>query len=107
MPAFKYKALDSGGKVVKGVLEGDSERQIRTQLRSKKLRPLEVAAASKRPLATGSSGRAGLFGPRLNASEVALVTRQLSTLVASSLPLDECLQAAAEQTRKASTKALL
>ncbi len=107
MPAFKYKALDSGGKVVKGVLEGDSERQIRTQLRSKKLRPLEVATASKRPLVTGSSGRAGLFGPRLNASEVALVTRQLSTLVASSLPLDECLQAAAEQTRKASTKALL
>ena len=107
MPAFKYKALDSGGKVVKGVLEGDSERQIRTQLRSKKLRPLEVAAASKRPLATSAGGRAGLFGPRLNASEVALVTRQLSTLVASSLPLDECLQAAAEQTRKASTKALL
>ena len=107
MPAFKYKALDSGGKVVKGVLEGDSERQIRTQLRSKKLRPLEVSAASKRPLTAGSGERARLFGPRLNSREVALVTRQLSTLVASALPLDECLQAAAEQTRKASTKALL
>lgn len=107
MPAFKYKALDSSGKVVKGVLEGDSERQIRTQLRSKKLRPLEVSTASKRPLTSGSVARAGLFGPRLSASEVSLVTRQLSTLVASALPLDECLQAAAEQTRKSSTKALL
>ena len=38
---------------------------------------------------------------------MALITRQLATLVASALPLDECLQAAAEQTRKASTKALL
>ncbi|MAV73889.1 MAG: type II secretion system protein GspF [Cellvibrionales bacterium TMED21] len=107
MPAFKYKALDSSGKVVKGVLEGDSERQIRAQLRSKKLRPLEVATASKRPLILGSVARAGLFSPRLSAAEVSLVTRQLSTLVASALPLDECLQAAAEQTRKSSTKALL
>ena len=107
MPAFKYKALDSSGKVVKGVLEGDSERQIRAQLRSKKLRPLEVATASKRPLISGSVARAGLFSPRLSAAEVSLVTRQLSTLVASALPLDECLQAAAEQTRKSSTKALL
>ena len=107
MPAFKYKALDSSGKVAKGVLEGDSERQIRAQLRSKKLRPLEVATASKRPLISGSVARAGLFSPRLSAAEVSLVTRQLSTLVASALPLDECLQAAAEQTRKSSTKALL
>ena len=40
-------------------------------------------------------------------SELALVTRQLATLVQSNLPLDECLQAAAEQSRKARTKGLL
>ena len=51
--------------------------------------------------------RRGLFAPRLSGSDLALITRQLATLVASALPLDECLQAAAEQTRKASTKALL
>ena len=110
MAAFKYRALDTSGKVVKGVLEGDSERQIRGQLRAKNLRPLEVNSASGRMSASpkGSSAtKKSLFSPRLSGSELALITRQLATLVASALPLDECLQAAAEQTRKASTKALL
>ena len=110
MAAFKYKALDTSGKVVKGVLEGDSERQIRAQLRTKSLRPIEVASAGRRAAnsaSTESGVRRGLFAPRLSAGELALITRQLATLVASALPLDECLQAAAEQTRKASTKALL
>jgi general secretion pathway protein F len=110
MAAFKYRALDASGKIVKGVLEGDSERQIRVQLRAKNLRPLEVGPASRRIAAgaSDSSGvRRGLFAPRLSGSDLALITRQLATLVASALPLDECLQAAAEQTRKASTKALL
>lgn len=110
MAAYKYKALDTSGKLVKGVLEGDSERQIRAQLRTKSLRPIEVAAAGRRAAnsenQTGTVRR-GLFAPRLGASELALITRQLATLVASALPLDECLQAAAEQTRRASTKALL
>ena len=110
MAAFKYKALDTSGKVVKGVLEGDSERQIRAQLRTKSLRPIEVASAGRRAANNASSEggiRRGLFAPRLSASELALMTRQLATLVASALPLDECLQAAAEQTRKSSTRALL
>ena len=110
MAAFKDKALDTSGKVVKGVLEGDSERQIRAQLRTKSLRPIEVASAGRRAANNASSEggiRRGLFAPRLSASELALMTRQLATLVASALPLDECLQAAAEQTRKSSTKALL
>ena len=110
MAAYKYRALDSDGKLIKGVLEGDSERQIRAQLRSKSLRPIEVTSAGRRA-ANGTradpGAKRGWFAPRLSASELALVTRQLSTLVASALPLDECLQAAAEQTRRASTKALL
>ncbi|MDG1032706.1 MAG: type II secretion system inner membrane protein GspF, partial [Luminiphilus sp.] len=77
---------------------------------TKSLRPIEVTSAGRRA-ANGTradpGAKRGWFAPRLSASELALVTRQLATLVASSLPLDECLQAAAEQTRRASTKALL
>lgn len=106
MTAFRYKALNASGKLVKGVLEGDSERQIRAQLRGKQLRPVEVNEAGSRA-ANDSRWSLPLFRPGLSAGEVALVTRQLATLVASALPLDECLQAAAEQTRKAKTKAIL
>lgn len=107
MPAFRYKALDAQGKLVKGVLEADSARVIRSQLRGKHLKPVEVAEAAGVRSASQGSQRFSLFKPRLGAAELALVTRQLATLVASALPLDECLKAAAEQTRRASTKALL
>lgn len=109
MPAFRYKALNADGKLVKGVLEGDSERAIRSQLRARQLRPVEVSEASGRSVVSGNVSilRWPILRPRLGAAEVALITRQLATLVASALPLDACLQAAAEQTRKSSTKALL
>ena len=106
MPAYRYKALDSSGKLVKGLLEGDSERAVRAQLRGRQLRPVEVAEANAR-VSASKGFSLPLIRPGLSAGELALVTRQLATLVASALPLDECLQAAAEQTRKAKTKALL
>ena len=42
MTAFRYKALNDEGKLVKGVLEGDSDRQVRGTLRQRHLRPVEV-----------------------------------------------------------------
>lgn len=107
MTAYRYRALNPGGKLVKGVLEGDSERQIRSQLRSQKLRPVDVAVANRQAAANQPRLRLPFLQPRISVAELALVTRQLATLVQSSLPLDECLQAAAEQSRKARTKGLL
>jgi len=104
--AYRYKALNSQGKLLKGVLEGDSDRQIRAQLRQKQLRPVEVEEASDGGGQVRSL-RLPHWRPSLKANELALITRQLATLVASALPLDECLQAAAEQTRKSKTKAIL
>jgi general secretion pathway protein F len=106
MTAYRYRALNPGGKLVKGVLEGDSERQVRSQLRSQKLRPVEVEVAN-RQAANQPRFNLSLFQPRISVSELAMVTRQLATLVQANLPLDECLQAAAEQSRKARTKGLL
>ncbi|PLW81928.1 type II secretion system protein GspF [Kineobactrum sediminis] len=106
MTAYRYRALNPGGKLVKGVLEGDSERQVRSQLRGQKLRPVEVVVAN-RQAANQPRFSLSLFQPRISVAELAMVTRQLATLVQSNLPLDECLQAAAEQSRKARTKGLL
>lgn len=107
MAAFRYRALNSAGKLEKGVLQGDSERQIRAQLRSQQLRPVAVEAVAEAAERSASAGSFRLFQPRISVAELALVTRQLSTLVQSQLPLDQCLQAAAEQTRKPRTKEML
>lgn len=106
MPAYRYRALNAGGKMVRGVLEADSERQVRSQLRTQKLRPVAVDPAM-RSEAANSSFSVRLLPLRIKTGELALLTRQLATLVQSNLPLADCLQAAAEQTRRARTKAML
>ena len=106
MTAYRYQALNSAGKLVKGVLEGDSERQVRSQLRVQDMRPVEVAAAN-----TAESGKPSwdlsLYFSRISVSDLALITRQLATLVEANLPLDEALQAAAEQSRSSRIKGML
>jgi general secretion pathway protein F len=104
MTAYRYRALNPEGKLVKGVLEGDSERQIRSNLRSQQLQPVEVAAANTE---SGGSGLGSIFQARVSPSDLSLITRQMATLVLSNLPLDECLQAVAQQTRKPRVKGLL
>ncbi|MFT5481520.1 MAG: general secretion pathway protein F [Halieaceae bacterium] len=104
MTAYSYRALDEQGKMVKGVLEGDSERQVRGQLRTRKLRPVNVQKSEEK---TVGNGWRSWFEPTIKAGELALVTRQMATLVQSNLPLDECLRATAEQTRKPRIKSLL
>ncbi len=112
MAAFSYQAIDEKGKKVKGVIEGDSERHVRSQLRAKKLKPLDIKStrASVGSNSGGKSKAAGssFFGsPKLNYREVSLVTRQLASLVQSGLPLDEVLQNTAKQTRKPMAKSIL
>ena len=104
MTAFRYRALNPAGKLVRGVLEGDSERQVRAQLRGQQLRPVEVSSAG-RPAAGGL--RLRLLPMRVSGADLALLTRQLATLVQSGLPLADCLQAAAQQTRRPRIKAML
>ena len=106
MTAYRYRALNPDGKLVRGVLEGDSERQIRSQLRVQSLRPVEVAVAN-RPEPTRSGLRNPLLRRGISAGDLAMLTRQLSTLIQSNLPLDEALQAAAEQSRNARIKGTL
>lgn len=106
MTAYRYRALDTGGKLVKGVLEADSERQVRSQLRSQSMRPIEVQTAARSEAANGTL-RSRFLPTRLSVSELSLLTRQLATLVQSNLPLAECLQAAAQQSRRQRVKGML
>ncbi|MES2673952.1 MAG: type II secretion system inner membrane protein GspF [Pseudomonadota bacterium] len=112
MGAFSYKALNEAGKTVKGILEGDSERHVRSQLRTKKLKPLEVESAGAEVDKTGEESlnlnswrqrRAS----RLNTRDLSIITRQLASLVRSGLPLDEALHATAKQSNKPNIKRIM
>lgn len=103
MATFSYKALDARGKSKKGTLEADSARLLRQQLRSSGLTPLEVELVSSQ----GSKGSGALIRNKISTSDLALITRQLSTLVASAIPIEECLHAVAEQCDKPKIKAMI
>lgn len=104
MAAFEYAALDENGRERKGVLEGDAPRQVRQQLREKGWTPLEVHAVRARE--GRRSHRPGMVR-RLSAADLALVTRQLATLVRSGIPVEEALRVSAQQSGRARLEALL
>ncbi|HST28017.1 MAG TPA: type II secretion system inner membrane protein GspF [Rudaea sp.] len=91
MPAFSYQALDAAGKTRRGVLQGDTARSVRASLREEGLNPLEVV-----PVAAARE-RHSLFQRGLSGAQLALLTRQLATLLKAGLPVDEALAALAEQ----------
>ena len=96
MPAFEYVAIKPNGRQEKGVMEGETARQIRQLLRDRQLTPLEVEPVSER---RGDSSRRmfSFGGAGMSATELSLFTRQLATLVRSGLPLDEALTAVGQQ----------
>jgi general secretion pathway protein F len=105
MAAYEYLAMDAAGKKTSGVLEADSLRQARQLLRERQLIALKInASESKRNKGTNSSKTSGR---RLKSAELALLTRQLATLVQASLPLEEVLAAVAAQSSKQFIKSML
>lgn len=105
MAAFEYIALDGRGRQQKGVLEADSARQVRQLLRERQLAPLEVKATRSREQGSGQP-RLG-FARGLSARDLALVTRQLATLIQAALPIEEALRAAAAQSTNSRIQGML
>ena len=99
MPAFRFEALDDQGLTRKGVVEADSAKSARSQLRTQALVPLVVEPVGDAPLA-GSAGALGtsLFTrPVFGATALAIWTRQLAGLVSSGLPLERALTALSDE----------
>ncbi|MEK1942160.1 MAG: type II secretion system inner membrane protein GspF [Pseudomonas sp.] len=96
MAAYEYLAMNHAGSKSQGVLEADSLRQARQMLRDRKLIPLQV----KRAQGNHGQGTGRSSAQRLNSTELALLTRQLATLVQAALPLEDVLAAVAAQSEK-------
>ena len=110
MAAFEYTALDAGGRQRKGVLEGDSSRHVRQLLRDQGLSPMSVATASRRNgarTASTSTVKRLSIGGNVAPLDLALLTRQLATLIAAGLPVEESLHTIARQSDKRRLSALV
>ena len=99
MPAFRYEAVDPVGATRKGVVNADSARAARTDLRAQGLVPLVVDANTTQIDDAGQTRRRG-FGDHLSTNELALFTRQLASLLEASLPLEQAFAALLEQAER-------
>ncbi len=104
MPAFEYQALDPAGRTRKGVLQGDTPKGVRQNLRDQGLVPLDVVEVRER---APRKELKDLFGHAIPAADLAILTRQWATLVRAGLPLDEVLAALAEQSGDVRARRLL
>ncbi len=104
MPAFKYEALDAAGKSKNGLVEADSPKSARAQLRAQALVPLDVVPVAQ----VVNDGQGSCFTRRIfNSSSLAIWTRQMAGLVGSGLPLERALTALMEDAEDARQRELV
>ncbi len=107
MAAFEYLALDINGRETKGIVEADSHRQVRQNLRDKDLTPLSVKASEKKVAKGITSLFSGVLKTSLSFNERALLVRQLATLIAAGLPVEEALLAVSKQGNRNAIQSLV
>lgn len=117
MAVYAYKGLTTEGKSVSGIIDADSPKGARVKLRRTGVFPTDISEdrTGRQTVdpdqATASTARfqvnIGQYFERVTPQDLALMTRQLSTLVGAGLPLVECITALIEQLENARLKRTL
>ena len=103
MAAFRYTAYDAAGKEQNGLLEADSARAARAQLRERGLLPVAVDSVNAK---TGNAG-SNVLRRGLPRAELVMITEQLSTLLNAGLTLEKALTAVTEQAESPRARTVL
>jgi general secretion pathway protein F len=103
MRAFEYLAVDSRGRDRRGVMEGDTRRHVRQRLREQGLVPVTVSEAGRH----GERRRGARRARPIGGSALALLTRQLATLVSAGSSIEDALGAVARQSTARHHEAIL
>ncbi len=123
MPVFEYRGLTPAGKQVKGLLEADTSRALRQQLKRSGVFLTDVLAERESTGSRRANGTAvaqpkpslgsrdvhlgKLLRGRVNSDDVAIFTRQLSTLLHAGVTLIDALTALVDQTEKERLKRII
>jgi|SRR5579863_583263 len=104
MAVFEYKGVTADGRDTSGIIDADSPKAARSKLRQTGIFPTQVFEGEK-----GAKGRPRrwVFGEWISQQDVAIFTRQLSTLLSAGIPLMEALGALTEQVEKQELKRIL
>ncbi|MEQ8278820.1 MAG: type II secretion system inner membrane protein GspF [Deltaproteobacteria bacterium] len=103
MPVYAYKGLNEGGREVKGLLDADSPRTLRSLLKKQGIRITEHREEDRKRKSDGGAGSNATeidiakYFERVTVADIALVTRQLATLLASGITLIDALSAIVDQ----------
>jgi general secretion pathway protein F len=102
MSVFEYQAIDSNGQSDNGLVESDTLKSARQQLRVQNLTVLEIKQSNKRLIQAKS-----LFEKKLSISDISIITRQLASLLQAAMPIDEALQTIGKNNNKKHIKIIL
>lgn len=105
MAVFEYRGVGADGRPAKGIVDAESARAARAKLRKDGIFPTEVREESAGRSLAGRPGRRA--GRRVSATDLAVTTRQLATLVGAAVPLVESLRALADQVEHPTLKPVL
>ncbi|MCE9583917.1 MAG: type II secretion system inner membrane protein GspF [Planctomycetes bacterium] len=110
MPVFSYKAIKESGAAAAGVIDADSPREARSKLRLQNLHVTQIETVVQGAKAESQKRRAFLlpkFAQKKSPIEIALVTRQLSTLLGAGTPLNDAMKAIIEQSSNNKIQAVM
>jgi general secretion pathway protein F len=105
MPVYEYKALNKKGNHVSGLIDADNIRNAKIKLRRSKIFPTSMTEV--KTLIGKQKKGFSLSYSKIRTSEIAMMTRQLATLIAAGFPLTNALHTMLPQTKKESFKRVL
>jgi general secretion pathway protein F len=108
MPVFEYTALDAKGKTTSGIVDADGASAARHKLRSSGIFPVAIKESHETPeKKTSRIGDLSRYLTRVTPAEIAMLTRQLATLISAGFPLVSALEALLPQTKSTRLKTVL
>ncbi len=106
MPVYQYKGYDKAGVNRTGIVDAETPRDARSQLRALRLHVTDLDPMDS--LAVSSNSKfLPKFLQRRHREEITLLTRQLATMLRSGIPLASCLSALVEQVQQPDLEVVL